>query len=241
MNAQVSAAASGKKMSSSAFSQYVMSIADLYDMAVRNGYYMPKQSCSAVNELMLFNVLQGKYWCPKTDEIRMKSIVKAPLKEVILSKLMQVCTARNLNIAWIDEAHSPNKEWLVHVIATLDPHNEIFRKDYVPPPIRKRLRDIETIVLPNELFEGLPKSTSKVKARRLKIMSEAFAAEKASRLKDMRKTLEDEIIEQEVRRDKYQQIKRPKLMSDNPLRIEEEKKDPTLLLGQKTGAFVQNG
>ena len=171
----------------------------------------------------------------------MKSIFKAPLKEVILSKLMQVCKAMNLKIAWIDEAHSPNKEWLVHVIATLDPHNEIFRKDYVPPPIRKRLRDIETIVLPNELFEGLPKSTSKVKARRLKIMSEAFAAEKASRLKDMRKILEDEIIEQEVRRDKYQQIKRPKLMSDNPLRIEEEKKDPTLLLGQKTGAFVQNG
>ena len=34
MNAQVSAAASGKKMSSSAFSQYVMSHADLYDMAV---------------------------------------------------------------------------------------------------------------------------------------------------------------------------------------------------------------
>ena len=34
-------------------------------------------------------------------------------------------------------------------------------------------------------------------------MSEAFAAEKATRLKEMRKTLEDEIIEQEVRRDKY--------------------------------------
>ena len=138
MNAQVSAAAlaSGKKMSSSAFSQYVMSIQDLYDMAVRNGYFMPKQTCSAVNELMLFNVLQGKYWCPKTEDIRMKSIVKAPLKEVILSKLMQVCIDRNLNIAWIDDAHSPNKEWLVHVIATLDPTNEIFRKDYVPPPIR---------------------------------------------------------------------------------------------------------
>ena len=138
MNAQVSAAAlaSGKKMSSSAFSQYVMSIQDLYDMAVRNGYFMPKQTCSAVNELMLFNVLQGKYWCPKTEDIRMKSIVKAPLIEVILSKLMQVCIDRNLNIAWIDDAHSPNKEWLVHVIATLDPTNEIFKKDYVPPPIR---------------------------------------------------------------------------------------------------------
>ena len=61
MNSQVRAAS--KKMSSSAFSQYVMSIADLYDMAVRNGFHMPKQTCSAVNEIMLFNVLQGKYWC----------------------------------------------------------------------------------------------------------------------------------------------------------------------------------
>ena len=238
MNAQVSAAAlaTRKKMSSSAFSQYVMSIDDLYDMAVRNGYYMPKQTCSAVNELMLFNILQVKYWCPKTEEIRMKSIVKAPLKEVLLSKLMQVCNAWNLNIAWIDEKHSPNKEWLINVIATVDPNNEIFRKDYVPPPIRKRLQDIETIVLPNELFEGLPKSTSKKKARRLKIMSEAFAAEKASRLKDMRKTIEDEIIEQEVRRDKYQQLKRPKMMMEIPNKIheEEEKKDPSLMMGQKT-------
>jgi hypothetical protein len=108
---------------------------------------------------MLFNVLQGKYWCPKTEDIRMKSIVKPPLKEVILAKLMQVCTARNLNIAWIDETHSPDKVWLVHVIATLDPTNEIFREDCAPPFISKRLKDIETIVLPNELFEDLPKST----------------------------------------------------------------------------------
>ena len=63
-------------------------------------------------------------------------------------------------------------------------------------------------------------------------MSEAFAAEKATRLKEMRKTLEDEIIEQEVRRDKYQQMKKPKLMSDIPPRIrnEEEKKDPSLMM-----------
>ena len=97
MNAQVSAASA--KMSNSAFSEYVMSIQDLYETAVRNGFYMPKLSCSAVNETMLFNVLQEKYWCPRTEDIRMKPIVKAPLKEVILAKLMQVYTARKLNVA----------------------------------------------------------------------------------------------------------------------------------------------
>ena len=190
MNAQVSAAASSKKMSSSAFSEFIMSIKDLYDTAVRNGYYMPKLTSSAVNETMLFNVLQEKYWCPLTVDIRMKSIVKAPLKEVILEKLMQVCRDRNLNIAWIDEKHSPNKEWLVHVIATIDPTNEIFKKDYVAPSIRKRLRDIETIVLPDKLL-GLPKSTSKNKSRRLTVISQALATEKATRLKEIRKTIED--------------------------------------------------
>ena len=137
MNAQVSAASA--KMSSSAFSEYVMSIADLYETAVRNGYYMPKLSSSAVNETMLFNVLQEKYWCPRTEDIRMKPIVKAPLKEVILLKLMQVCTARKLNVAWIDDKHLPDKVWLVNVIATLDPSNEMFKKDYVAPSIRKKL------------------------------------------------------------------------------------------------------
>ena len=61
------------------------------------------------------------------------------------------------------------------MLATLKPDDEIFKKDYVAPLVRKRLQDVETIQLPKEIFEGLPKSTRKVKARRLKIMSEAFA------------------------------------------------------------------
>jgi hypothetical protein len=71
----------------------------------------------------------------------------------------------------------------------------------VAPPIRKRLRDVETIVLPAEVFEGLPPTTSKLKARRLKIMSEAFAAEKASRYKQMQKDLYEQMVAQEQRRD----------------------------------------
>ena len=57
MNSQVSSATNPKKMSSSGFSQYVVRINDLYYMAKRNGFYMPKESSSAINELMIFNVL----------------------------------------------------------------------------------------------------------------------------------------------------------------------------------------
>ena len=100
------------KMSSETFSQYVMSIDDLYNMAIRNGFYMPKQSWSAVNDLMISNFLKGEYWCPKTEEIKMKAIVKAPLKEVILFKLCQICFAHRLNLCWIDDMHVPDKLWL---------------------------------------------------------------------------------------------------------------------------------
>ena len=143
---------------------------------------------------MLYNIIQGNYWCPKTEEIRMKNCVKAPLKDVLIEKLTALCLEKSLNVAWIDAQHSPDKKWLVTVLATLNPGDEIFKKDYVSPPTRKRLRHIETIVLPNKFFEDMPKSTSKVKARRLKIVSEAFAAEKANRLKDMQKAIYEKIV-----------------------------------------------
>ena len=49
----------------------------------------------------------------------------------------------------------PDKQWLVQVLGTLSPDDAIFAKDYVAPPVRKRLRDIETILLPKELFENM--------------------------------------------------------------------------------------
>jgi hypothetical protein len=112
--------------------------------------------------------------------------------------------SKHLNLAWMDPAHIPNKKWLLEVLATLKPEDEIFRKDYVAPPVRKRLRDVETIVLPDELFQNMPKSTSKVKARHLKVVSQAFAAEKTTRLKEMQKHILDEIITHEERVESYQ-------------------------------------
>ena len=55
-----------KKMSTADFSKHVMCVEDLYNAALRNGYYLPKRSSSAVNELMLVNVLKKEYWCPLT-------------------------------------------------------------------------------------------------------------------------------------------------------------------------------
>ena len=46
------------KITSATFSEYVMSLSDLYNLALRNGFFLPKKSSSAVNEVMLLNVMQ---------------------------------------------------------------------------------------------------------------------------------------------------------------------------------------
>ena len=151
--------------------------------------------------------------------------IKAPIKDTLYNKIEAICLKKDYNIAWIDSQHMPDKDWMVNVLATLDPDDEIFKKDYVAPPVRKRLRDIETIVLPNELFENLPKSTSKVKARRLKFMSEAFAAEKAARLKDMQMEIYEELVVQEMKLEDYKKLKRARMMGE--AKEEEKKGDKT--------------
>ena len=158
----ISSSAASSKMTSSAFSSFVKDVKDLYNLALRNGFYLPQQSSSAVNEVMLLNVLQGHYWCPLFKDIKLKPCVKAPVKEVLLNALLKLCRRHMLNVAWIDEKHSPDKDWIVAVLSTLDPNHEIFKKDYVAPPVRRRLQDVETIVLPNELFDGLPLRMSSV-------------------------------------------------------------------------------
>ena len=202
------------KLTSAAFSEVIRDVHDLYEAALRNGYFLPKLKSSAVNEPMLFNVLQGHYLCPKYADIKLKACVKPPLKEVLLSKLLKLTKPLKLNFAWLDETHLPDSAWLVAVLATLDPNDEIFRKDYVAPPIRKRLQDIPTIELPKEILEGLPKSKSKVKARRLKVTSEAFAQERAQRMKELRKRLDTEILVHEMRVEDLKERKKARLFDD---------------------------
>ena len=126
-------------MNSSSFTDFVKNMADLYNLAVRNGFYLPKQTSSSVNEIMLYLVLQGHYWCPKFADIKLKPCVRAPVKDILLEKVKKLAIEKGLNIAWIDSAHVPDKDWLIAVISSLNPDDEIFKKDYVAPPIRKRL------------------------------------------------------------------------------------------------------
>ena len=54
------------KLTSAAFSEVIRDVHDLYEAALRNGYFLPKLKSSAVNEPMLFNVLRATTGAPST-------------------------------------------------------------------------------------------------------------------------------------------------------------------------------
>ena len=50
-------AAATHKLTSTKFSEFVKDVKDLYALALRNGFYLPAQKTTAVNEKMLLNIL----------------------------------------------------------------------------------------------------------------------------------------------------------------------------------------
>ena len=61
-----------------------------------------------------------------------------------------------------------DREFLVQCIGSLDPNNDIFRKDFVPPPrVPKNLESIPDIDFFNDdFFDGLPQTTNKKSGKR---------------------------------------------------------------------------
>ena len=60
----------GAKLTTAKFLEYVRGVHDLYTLANQNGFYLPAEKSSAVCKFMIFQVLQGLYWCPMYEEIR---------------------------------------------------------------------------------------------------------------------------------------------------------------------------
>ena len=76
------------------------------------------------------------------------------------------------------DGRDPDKAWLLAVIATLNPEDEIFKKDYLPPAKKSLVEEQKTINVQDGFFEGLPDSKSKVKRKALHVLGEGRAKQK---------------------------------------------------------------
>ena len=164
------------------FALKVRSKKDLYEALLRNGYYLPKYKSNMCSEHYLVNVMDGTYSCFKAEQIKLRICPRPPPKDVLLEKFAKLMEKKGLH-SGLQEDKYPDKDWLIAMIATLNPEDEIFRKDYAPPARKNVIEEQKTIRVPAGFFEGLPDSKSKVKRRALHIIGEGKAQQKVKYLK----------------------------------------------------------
>ena len=110
---------------------------ELYEAAIRNEYFLPKFKCSIITEDYLNAVLRGDISCAKYRDVRLKPCPVPPSKETLIQIIEEVFADRSKPLG-IDAGHTPDKDWLLAMIATFDPTNEIFNKSYLPPTRKEK-------------------------------------------------------------------------------------------------------
>ena len=144
---------------------------ELYDSAIRNGYYLPKYKSGIITENYLTNVILGEIFCPKFSDIKLLPCPSPPDKETLIKWVNNIKspTGKTFGIGYDD--HTPNKDWLVVILSTYRSDLKIFKKDYVAPPRVVKSEDKPNIALPSDFLDNLPPTRKKTKAKRLTLIS----------------------------------------------------------------------
>ena len=138
------------------FSQYIRNRKDMYEACVQNGFYLPKIKSNMITEEYMRNVMQGKAFCPRFKDIKMLPCPRPPNKELLQLKFQTLVATMEWAMTGIDEKHQPDKRWLLDVLSTYSPGDDIFKKSYLPPVKDTKLSEIKSIEVPTEFMRGLP-------------------------------------------------------------------------------------
>jgi hypothetical protein len=106
-------------------------------------------------------------------EIRLQPCPSPPNKQTLMDILVKLCETQGKKLG-IDEKRQPNTDWMVNLISTLDPFNEIFEKSYEG----KKRANKEGHMLDNhdDFFTNLPLSKVK-KTRYTRLLSKKITKE----------------------------------------------------------------
>ena len=113
--------------------QKMKSKAYMYECMMRNHWYMPSFSSTLVTVQYMLDIKDSKIWCPRYDYLKIRPCPRRPLKQYILEEVhLELDKFNEKRKTGIDEKHQPDIEWLLVVLATLNPEHRYFAKDYIP-------------------------------------------------------------------------------------------------------------
>ena len=102
-----------------------------HEALVRSGIHLPAPKSSACTLRYLEKVKNGSYWCPKTDQIRLKACPRPPKLQILIQLLNEVADEDGIEFGF-NASHTPEAKWIIEVLGTLRPDCYIFDKGYVP-------------------------------------------------------------------------------------------------------------
>ena len=132
-------------------------------MTTRYGYFLPVNTafCS-VNYIQC--VLDKIYYCPLYSELTLRPCPRPPTKQKLIEKIEFILKKKGKTIGNCSKT-APDIKWLLAVLSTLDPKDPIFERNYVPPPLKRKRKDVDEFRFPVDFFKGQAPPTSKMVKR----------------------------------------------------------------------------
>lgn len=117
-------------------------------------------------------VRTGECYCPKLEEMNFKPCLNPPTTSYLVDGLVNMINNNNSyenereaerfkRLSTFIARHPPEKSWLLGLLSTLVPDNEIFNKGWLPP--KKVKAEVEARMIDNHdgFFDGLNPLSSK--------------------------------------------------------------------------------
>ena len=127
--------------------------AELHEAMVRNGYYMPSYKSSLITISWMKGIRKGTIWCPKYEELRLRSCYSPPSKDLIVIEINTILNKNDMDLG-LTRDNAPKISWLLAILGTLHSRHPIFNKSYLPPP--KQLKRNQLIDNSDGFFTDLP-------------------------------------------------------------------------------------
>ena len=167
---------------------------DLHAALELNQYVAPKRKMPMMTSKFMTGVIEGKYWLPKSREINKYRVCAFPPTKAKLAETLSRLLGNHPHVEepGFDEAirrtavqvrkRPPNKEWLLLIIAQLDPDNFIFSKHHTREHAQPVDEEPVLVHNPDGFFDNLP---IRSKAKRRGVSFLPGAARKAQKVEKL--------------------------------------------------------
>jgi hypothetical protein len=126
------------------FGLHVKNKKQLYKAFLSNGFFLPlNEKNQFISMKMLKDIYTGKCHCPKLSEIKFQPCCYPPSQEFLRDEVCTIIengdfpdeeqTKQWKRLVKYMRKNTPEKRWLLGLLATISPGHEVFQKNYKPP------------------------------------------------------------------------------------------------------------